>query len=66
MTPSGLEPELVDALAREAGVQVLRLDPLGHPAVPGYDSYHAMLESNLQTLVQGQSLEAGTPEAQAP
>ncbi len=45
----------VQALQQQTGVRVLRLDPLGGPGVPGYDSYQAMMRSNLAALVQGQS-----------
>ncbi len=54
------EPQFPDAavraLQRETGVQVLRLDPIGHPGRDGYDSYQAMMRSNLATLVQGQGV----------
>lgn len=43
------------ALTREAGVSVLRLDPIGQPGMPGYDTYVATMRSNLRTIVQGQS-----------
>jgi ABC-type Zn uptake system ZnuABC Zn-binding protein ZnuA len=53
------EPQFPDAAVRalqqQTGVRVLRLDPLGAPGVPGYDSYQAMMRSNLAALVQGQS-----------
>jgi zinc transport system substrate-binding protein len=46
-----------DALREEAGVQVLTLDDLGGPSVPGYDSYQAMLQSDVKVLVEGQSIQ---------
>ena len=53
------EPQFPDtaikALQRETGVEVLRLDPLGHPEVDGYHTYQAMMLSNLEVLVGGQS-----------
>ena len=45
----------VDAIAARAGVGVLKLDPLGHPRMPGYEGYFQMMRSNLRTLVKGQS-----------
>jgi ABC-type Zn uptake system ZnuABC Zn-binding protein ZnuA len=45
----------VDAIAARAGVGVMKLDPLGHPRVPGYEGYFQMMRSNLATLVKGQS-----------
>jgi zinc transport system substrate-binding protein len=57
------EPEFsADALAvirRETGVEVLQLDPLGGPQQPGYKTYQAMMRSNLDVLVKGQSGSAG-------
>lgn len=54
------EPQLpesaVKALAQETGVRVMRLDPLGNPAVPGYETYLKMMASNLDTLAEGQTL----------
>ncbi|MEX0654729.1 MAG: metal ABC transporter substrate-binding protein [Phycisphaeraceae bacterium] len=53
------EPQFPDraiaSLQREAGVDVLRLDPLGHPRREGFETYQAMMRSNLATLVDGQS-----------
>lgn len=49
-----VEPQLSGAvanlLAREAAAQVVVLDPLGRADVPGYDSYLAMMQSNLDAL----------------
>ncbi|MFW6059279.1 MAG: metal ABC transporter substrate-binding protein [Phycisphaeraceae bacterium] len=45
----------VAALRERAGVAVLRLDPLGDPRREGYDSWEALMRSNLETLVEGQS-----------
>lgn len=42
--------ENLEALAKEAGVKVGRLDPEGNPDVRGYDSYLAMMRSNLAAL----------------
>jgi zinc transport system substrate-binding protein len=54
-----LEPNrpdrLAGALKRETGLDVHRLDPMGHPAQPGRDSYIELMRTNLQTLVKGQS-----------
>ena len=52
------EPQFPDAAVRalrsETGVRVLRLDPLGNPDREGYETYQAMMRSNLATLVEGQ------------
>lgn len=45
--------ERLGAIARRSGVTVGRLDPLGNPGTVGYDSYLAMMRSNLQALVAG-------------
>ena len=54
------EPQLSDsavkALSKEAGVRVMKLDPLGHPAVEGYRSYREMMKTNLATLAEGQTI----------
>jgi zinc transport system substrate-binding protein len=54
------EPEfpdqVVQALRRETGVELLQLDPQGNPAVDGYRTYQEMMRSNLKTLLKGQSL----------
>lgn len=53
------EPQFPDravaALRDQTGTAVLRLDPLGHPRREGYDSWQAMMRSNLETLVDGQN-----------
>ena len=52
-----VQPQLpmsaVAALREETGVRVLTLDDLGNPLLSGYDSYLAMMRSNLDALVQG-------------
>jgi ABC-type Zn uptake system ZnuABC Zn-binding protein ZnuA len=45
--------EKLETLARETGAKVGRLDPEGNPNVPGYDSYLAMMRSNLRELAKG-------------
>jgi ABC-type Zn uptake system ZnuABC Zn-binding protein ZnuA len=40
----------LEALAEATGVKVGRLDPLGNPGLEGYDSYLAMMRSNLKQL----------------
>jgi len=45
----------VEAIRRETGAAVLRLDPLGRPGAPGYETYLELMRSNLKTLVDGQS-----------
>ena len=53
------EPEFsadtLSVIRRETGVDVLQLDPLGGPRQPGYTTYQAMMRSNLDVLVKGQS-----------
>jgi zinc transport system substrate-binding protein len=44
----------VDAIREQTGVQVLKLDPLGNPNVEGYRTYMDMMQSNLNTIMQGQ------------
>lgn len=44
----------IDAVQRQTGAKVLTLDPLGEPGRKGYDSYQAMMRSNLAILVKGQ------------
>lgn len=48
-------PRATEILREEAGVRVLSLDDLGGPAIPGYDSYQAMLKSDVNVLAEGQS-----------
>ncbi len=43
------------SLREQTGVEVGRLDPLGNPNVEGYDSYLAMMRSNLEALARGLS-----------
>jgi ABC-type Zn uptake system ZnuABC Zn-binding protein ZnuA len=45
----------LDAIAKQTGVGVDRLDPLGTSGVVGHDSYIALMKTNLNTLVQGMS-----------
>jgi zinc transport system substrate-binding protein len=45
-----------DALREETGVQVLTLDDLGGPSIPGDDSYQAMLKTDVKVLAEGQSI----------
>lgn len=47
------EPKWVEALSERAGAKVLVLDPLGHAERAGYDSYVAMMRSNLAALKEG-------------
>ena len=47
--------QAVGVIARETGVQVLKLDPLGGPGLPGYNTYFEMMASNLKILQQGQN-----------
>jgi len=55
------EPQFPDraiqVIRQETGATILRLDDLGGPGIPGYDSYFAMMQSNLEQLVRGQTLE---------
>jgi len=44
--------EQLQSLARQAGARVARLDPLGNPAVSGYNSYLNLMRSNLQLLAE--------------
>jgi zinc transport system substrate-binding protein len=39
-----------EAIAQEAGVRVLLLDPLGGPNLPGRDSYIGLMEHNLKIM----------------
>lgn len=45
-----------EMLREQTGVRVMMLDDLGGPAVPGYESYQALLKSDVKTLAEGQSL----------
>jgi ABC-type Zn uptake system ZnuABC Zn-binding protein ZnuA len=44
------------AIREQTGVAILRLDPLGGAGIAGHQTYQAMMNSNLETLVQGQSI----------
>ena len=47
------EPEeQLRAIAVQTGTRVERLDDVGNPTVPGYDSYLALMRSNLAALVK--------------
>jgi zinc transport system substrate-binding protein len=52
-----VQPQLpmstVALLREETGVRVLTLDDLGNPLQPGYDSYLALMRSNLEVLAAG-------------
>jgi ABC-type Zn uptake system ZnuABC Zn-binding protein ZnuA len=52
-----VQPQLplsaVALLREETGVRVMTLDDLGNPLQPGYDSYLAMMRSNLDALAAG-------------
>jgi zinc transport system substrate-binding protein len=45
----------VERLREITGVAVLTLDPEGNPSVTGYETYQAMMRSNVATLLDGQS-----------
>lgn len=45
-----LNPSAASAIASEAGVKVIILDPLGGPDVPGRDSYIGLMEYNLKMM----------------
>jgi len=45
----------LDAIAKQTGVSVDRLDPLGAPGITGHDSYIELMGTNLDTLVEGLS-----------
>jgi zinc transport system substrate-binding protein len=47
------ESRWVDFIARQTGAKVLVLDPQGHAGKKGYDSYFAMMRSNLAVLKEG-------------
>ena len=53
------EPQYPDsalrAIQEATGVTILKLDDLGGPDRPGYRTYFEMMESNLKTLMAGQS-----------
>ena len=40
------------ALAARTGARIGRLDPLGGPAIKGYDTYQAMMRSNLRAMAE--------------
>ncbi len=45
-----LNPSAASAIASEAGIKVLILDPLGGPDLPDRDSYIGLMEYNLQVM----------------
>ena len=45
-----LNPRVADVIARESGVKVLLLDPLGESTIPGRDSYIALMLYNLRHM----------------
>ncbi len=45
-----LNPKVADAIARETGIPVLMLDPLGHPNQQDRDSYLKLMETNLSVM----------------
>ncbi len=47
------ESRWVDFISRATGAKVLVLDPQGHAGKAGYDSYFAMMRSNLAALKEG-------------
>ena len=48
-----MPPDKLRAMADRSGCQLATLDPLGNPNVKGYDSYLAMMRSNLAALKRG-------------
>ncbi len=51
-TEPGMPDDQLQAIARETGAKIARLDPLGNPDVPGCDSYLNLMRTNLDQLVQ--------------
>lgn len=49
--------KVIDRLRDETGVTVLTLDPEGSPQRPGYETWQAMMKSNVKTLAEGQALQ---------
>jgi zinc transport system substrate-binding protein len=45
-----LSPKAASAIAAEAGVEMLMLDPIGGRDLPGRDSYLALMRYNLETM----------------
>jgi len=48
-----LSPKVAEALARDAGASVVRVDPLGDPSDPERATYLALMRSNLKALIKG-------------
>ena len=48
--------QAVETVQREAGLQLLPLDPEGDPVTGGYKTYQDMMRWNLKNLMQGQSI----------
>jgi ABC-type Zn uptake system ZnuABC Zn-binding protein ZnuA len=45
-----LNPKVAEVIAREAGVKVLFLDPMGGPDIKGRNSYFDLMKYNLGVL----------------
>jgi len=54
-----LSPKVAEALARDSGASVVRVDPLGDPADAERSTYLALMRWNLRALVNGLGGEAG-------
>jgi len=50
-----LSPKAASAIAEEAGVELLMLDPLGGSGLPGRDSYLELMRYNLSMMRKGMS-----------
>lgn len=54
------EPQFPDratqVITQETGAAILRLDPLGGRGLPDYSNYFEMMDSNLNVILQGQSI----------
>lgn len=50
VTEAQFDPRLAQQVAREIGVPVVPLDPLGGPGVKGMESYPAMIRTNASRL----------------
>lgn len=46
----------LDVLVKRGGGDVMLLDPLGGPDLPGYDTYPSLIRSNVETIVRGLTL----------
>ncbi len=54
-----LNPRAAEALAREAGIGVAVIDPLGGEGLPGRDSYVALMRWNCEAIVGALSVHPG-------